>query len=94
MLIGRSIIKAVLPDRPPVRDLNLIARTFDLPVPIGDDLKRVKTLVGTYGLDRFFAYLQKTYALTKKAKEPMTWAAFAKVMNGYLALANMKTENY
>ena len=93
-LIGRSIIKAVLPDRPPVRDLNLIARTFELPTPVGEDLKRVKTLVGTFGLDRFFAYLQKTYALTRKAKEPMTWAAFAKVMNGYLALANMKTENY
>ena len=77
-----------------MRDLNLIARTFELPTPVGEDLKRVKTLVGTFGLDRFFAYLQKTYALTRKAKEPMTWSAFAKVMNGYLALANMKTENY
>ena len=93
-LIGRSIIKAVLPDRPPVRDLNLIARSFDLPIPAGDDLKRVKSLVSAYGLDRLFAYLQKTYAITKKAKQPMSWEAFGKVMNGYLSLANMKTEQY
>lgn len=93
-LIGRSIIKAVLPDRPPVRDLNAIARAFDLPLPTGDDLRGVKELVGTFGLERLFAYLQKAYALTRKAGEPMTWAAFAKVKNGYLALASMKTENY
>lgn len=93
-LIGRSIIKAVLPDRPPVRDLNAIAKAFELPIPTGDDLKSVKELVAAYGLDRFFAYLQKTYALTKKTKEPMSWAAFSKVKNGYLALAHMKTENY
>lgn len=93
-LIGRSIIKAVLPDRPPVRDLNAIARAFDLPLPAGDDLRGVKELVGTFGLERLFAYLQKAYALTRKAGEPMTWAAFAKVKNGYLALASMKTENY
>ena len=93
-LIGRSIIKAVLPDQPPVRDLNAIARAFGLPPPAGDDLRGVKELVGTFGLERLFAYLQKAYALTRKAGEPMTWAAFAKVKNGYLALASMKTENY
>lgn len=93
-LIGRSIIKAVLPDRPPVRDLNTIARAFELPIPTGDDLKSVKELVATYGLDRFFAYMQKTYAITKKAKQPMSWEAFQKVKNGYLSLAHMKTENY
>ena len=93
-LIGRSIIKAVLPDRPPVRDLNTIARTFELPIPTGEDLKSVKELVGTYGLDRFFAYMQKTYAITKKAKQPMSWEAFQKVKNGYLSLAHMKTESY
>lgn len=93
-LIGRSIIKAVLPDRPPVRDLNTIARAFELPIPTGDDLKSVKKLVGTYGLDRLFAYMQKAYAITKKDKQPMSWKAFQKVMNGYLALAHMETENY
>ena len=91
-LIGRSIIKAVLPDVPPVRDLNTIARSFDLPRPEGEDLRRLKTLVRKYGLDRLFAYLQKTYAITRKAKEPMSWTAFGKVMAGYLALENMKSE--
>lgn len=93
-LIGRSIIKAVLPDRPPVRDLNTIARAFELPIPTGDDLKRVKEFVSTNGLDRFFAYMQKTYAITKKAKQPMSWDVFMKVKNGYLSLAHMKTEKY
>ena len=91
-LIGRSIIKAVLPDVPPVRDLNLIARSFDLPRPEGEDLRRLKALVRQYGLDRLFAYLQKTYAITRKAKEPMSWTAFGKVMAGYLALENMQSE--
>ena len=31
---------------------------------------------------------------TKQQKEELTWAAFAKVANGYLALANMRTEAY
>lgn len=91
-LMGRSIVKAVLPDVPPVRDINAIARAFDLPIPQGDDLRRVKELVKTFGLARLFAYLQKAYALTKKSKEPMSWEAFGKVMNGYLALANIKNE--
>ena len=38
--------------------------------------------------------MQKTYAITKKAKQPMSWEAFQKVKNGYLSLAHMKTENY
>ena len=42
------IIKAVLPDVPPVRDLNTIARSFDLPRPEGEDLRRLKAL-GLYG---------------------------------------------
>ena len=42
----------------------------------------------------FLKYLQKAYAVTKKQKEDLSWGAFAKVANGYLALANMKTEAY
>lgn len=91
-LMGRSIVKAVLPDVPPVRDINAIARAFELPVPQGEDLRRVKDLVKSFGLARLFAYLQKAYALTKKADEPMSWSVFARVMNGYLALANIKNE--
>ena len=91
-LIGRSIIKAVLPDVPPVRDLNAIAKSFDLPRPEGDDLRRLKELVRQYGLERLFAYLQKTYAITRKAGAPMSWEAFGKVMAGYLALEHMRSE--
>ena len=89
-MIGRAIVKAVLPDRPALRDFNTIARAFELPLPTGEDLQRVKGLVAEYGMERLFVYLQKTHALTRQAKEPMSWAAFAKVMNGYLSLAHMK----
>ena len=88
----RGVVKVVLPDVPPVRDINTIARTFELQNPAGDDLRRVKTLIQTRGLGVFIKYLQKAYAVTRKAKQPLTWGAFAKVANGYLALANMKTE--
>jgi DNA transposition AAA+ family ATPase len=90
----RGVVKVVLPDAPPVRDINQIARTFELPLPTGDDLKRVKALIAARGLGVFLKYLQKAFAVTKKQKEELSWAAFAKVANGYLALANMKTEAY
>ena len=90
----RGVVKVVLPDAPPVRDINQIARTFELPLPTGDDLKRVKALIAARGLGVFLKYLQKAYAVTKKQKEELSWGAFAKVANGYLALANMKTETY
>lgn len=89
-MIGRSIVKAILPDRPPLRDFNTIARAFDLPLPQGDDLRRVKDLVARYGMERLFVYLQKTHALAHQAKQPMSWNEFAKVMNGYLALEHMQ----
>lgn len=89
-MIGRAIVKAVLPDRPPVRDFNTIARAFDLPLPQGEDLKRIKDLVARYGMERLFIYLQKTHALAHQADQPMSWASFAKVMNGYLALEHMQ----
>ena len=90
----RGVVKAVLPDVPPVRDINQIARTFELPLPTGDDLKRVKALIASRGLGVFLKYLQKAYAVTKKQKEELSWGAFAKVANGYLKLAHMKTETY
>ena len=93
-LIGRSIIKAVLPDRPPVEDLITIAKAFDLPEPTGDVLKLVKDLVSTYGLERYFIYLQKAYSMANNAKRPMSWAGFVKVTNGYLKMAYMQTEQY
>lgn len=93
-LIGRSIIKAVLPDRPPVADLIAIAQSFDLPAPNDKALKLVKDLVVEYGLERYFIYLQKAYSMSKSNRKPMSWGVFSSVTNGYLALAHMKTETY
>ena len=90
----RGVVKVVLPDVPPRRDINEIARTFELPAPQGEDLKRVKSLIQTRGLGVFIKYLQKAYAVTRKAKSELTWDAFRKVANGYLALAHMAQETY
>ena len=54
----------------------------------------MKALIQARGLGVFLKYLQKAYAVTRKTKSPLTWDAFAKVANGYLALANMRTEAY
>ena len=93
-LIGRSIIKAILPDRPPIKDLNAIARSFDLPTPSGDAFKLVKDLVLEYGLERYFVYLQKAYSMAQSEHKPISWDIFKEVTNGYLKLAHMKTEAY
>jgi len=90
----RGVVKVVLPDVPPRRDINEIARTFELPAPQGEDLRSVKTLIQTRGLGVFIKYLQKAYAVTRKAKIELTWEAFKKVSNGYLALAHMEQETY
>ena len=90
----RGVVKVVLPDAPPVRDISMIARTFELPIPTGEDLRAVKNLIATRGLGVFLKYLQKAYAVTKKHKSELSWDAFRKVANGYLALEHMKTEQY
>ena len=88
----RGVVKVVLPDVPPVRDINTIARSFDLPLPAGDVLAGIKQLVKTRGLGVFIKYLQKSYAVCRKAKTELSWDAYRKVVNGYLALGAMKSE--
>ena len=88
----RGVVKVVLPDVPPVRDINTIARSFDLPLPTGEVLAGIKQLVKTRGLGVFIKYLQKSYAVCRKAKTELSWDAYRKVVNGYLALCAMKSE--
>ena len=88
----RGVVKVVLPDVPPVRDINTIARSFDLPLPAGELLAGIKQLVKTRGLGVFIKYLQKSYAVCRKAKSELSWDAYRKVVNGYLALGAMKSE--
>ena len=88
----RGVLKVVLPDAPPVRDLNTIAREFQLPLPTGETLASIKSLVKTRGLGVFIKYLQKAYSIARAQKKPLDWEAFGKTARGYLALGNMKTE--
>lgn len=88
----RGVVRVVLPDAPPHRDINTIARTFELPLPSGELLAEIKRLIKTRGLGVFIKYLQKAYALAKKAKGQLDWDTYRKVHNGYLALGEMRTE--
>ena len=88
----RGVVRVVLPDAPPTRDINTIARSFEMALPTGDVLADIKRLIKERGLGVFIKYLQKAYALSKAKKEPLSWDGYAKTVNGYLKLSEMKSE--
>ena len=86
----RGVVKVVLPDVPPLKDINAIARSFGLELPKGDILTTVKQILKTRGLGVFVKYLQKAHSLS--GNEPMTWDRFFYVNDGYAALADMRND--
>lgn len=86
----RGVVKIVLPDVPPLRDVNAIARSFGLEPPRGETLAGIKRLLRDRGLGVFVKYLQKAHSLA--GAEPLTWERFAYVSDGYAALADMRNE--
>ena len=88
----RGVVKVVLPDVPPVKDINAIAKSFALELPTGETLKEIKTLLKVRGLGVFVAYLQKAKARADKAKREITWDDFKYVNDGYAALALQEAE--
>lgn len=86
----RGVIKVVLPDVPPLRDINAIARSFALELPKGEVLAKVKQLLKARGLGVFVKYLQKAHSLAGGA--PLSWERFFYVNDGYAALADMRNE--
>lgn len=88
----RGVLKVVLPDVPKVKDINAIAKSFDLPIPTGDVLAGIKQLLKVRGLGVFIKYLQKAYALSRESKQQLTWEGFKAVNDGYAALADLKAD--
>jgi len=94
----RGIIKVVLPDVPPVKDINAFAKAYGLTIPHGDELKFAKTLIRQRGLGVFNAYLTKARNKVEAAnrKSPgsatLDWATFQKLSNGFEALGNIENE--
>lgn len=86
----RGVVKVVLPDVPPVRDINAIARSFGLELPRAEVLAKVKQILRTRGLGVFVKYLQKAHSLA--GDEPLTWEKFFYVHDGYAVLAAMPDE--
>ena len=95
----RGILKVVLPDVPPVKDINDFARAFNLPLPHGDELAFIKSLIKIRGLGVFVAYLsnarRKIDAFNAKnpdAPQSLDWAYFLKLAKGFEALSNIEAE--
>lgn len=86
----RGVVKVVLPDVPPLKDINAIAKSFELELPKGDILAKVKALLKSRGLGVFVKYLQKAHSLA--GSEQLTWERFFYVNDGYAALADMRNE--
>lgn len=86
----RGVVKVVLPDVPPLKDIHAVAKSFGLERPAGDVLAKVKELLKTRGLGVFVKYLQKAHSLA--GGEPLTWERFFYVNDGYAALACMRDE--
>ena len=95
----RGILKVVLADVPPVKDINDFARAFDLPCPHGQELAFAKSLIKMRGLGVFVAYLtnarRKVEAHNlKNADKPITldWTYFLQLARGFEALSNIEAE--
>ena len=95
----RGIIKVVLADVPPVKDINDFARAFNLPLPHGDELQFIKSLIRVRGLGVFCAYLANARRKVdqhnaKHADSPLTldWPFFLEHARGFEALSNIEAE--
>lgn len=86
----RGVVKVVLPDVPPLKDINAIARSFSLDLPKGEVLAKIKEILKTRGLGVFVKYLQKAHTLS--GGKPMSWEKFFYVNDGYAALADMRND--
>lgn len=95
----RGIIKVVLADVPPVKDINDFSRAFGLPCPHGEELSFIKSLIRVRGLGVFSSYLsnarRKIDAYNSKNPETpiaFDWAYFLKLAKGFEALSNIEAE--
>lgn len=95
----RGIIKLVLAEVPPVKDINEFSKSVGLPCPHGEELEYVKSLIKLRGLGVFIAYLTKSkrqidaYNL-KHVDSPMTldWPYFLELARGFEALSCIQAE--
>ena len=86
----RGVVRVVLPDVPPLKDINAIAKSFGLELPKAEVLANVKQLLKTRGLGVFVKYLQKAHTIA--GSEPLTWEKFFYVNDGYASLADMRND--
>ncbi len=90
----RGVVKYVLPDVPPVKDINTIAKSFELEVPQGELLAGLKLLLKTRGIGVYIKYLQKAHAVSIEKKVEFSWDLFTAVQNLYTSLASPEKADY
>ena len=95
----RGTLKLVLADVPPVKDINDFARAFSLPLPHGEELQFIKSLIRTRGLGVFCAYLsnarRKVESHNAKHQDSpiaLDWPLFLEHAQGFEALSNIEAE--
>jgi DNA transposition AAA+ family ATPase len=84
----RGFVEVLLPDRPPVSDVNAIARAFDLPAPSGSCLDTIKSMLQESGIGKYIKFLQYAASLSAARKEQLSWEHFTQAYDGIRSLAN------
>jgi DNA transposition AAA+ family ATPase len=72
----RGIIQVNLPDTPPKRDLDAIAKAFGLEPATENALEVVKDMIHRYGLGKYVKFLQAATRMAAKQQKKLTWDHF------------------
>ena len=72
----RGIIQVQLPDIPPKRDLDTIAKAFGLEPSEGESAEVVKDMIHRSGLGKYVKFLQAATRMAKKDNKKVSWDHF------------------
>jgi DNA transposition AAA+ family ATPase len=83
----RSAFEVQLPDRAPVKDLDAIARAFNLPPAKAEARELIKHINLTSGLQQYTAYLRKAVNIAASQSDPVDWSHFIQAYDHTNALS-------
>lgn len=72
----RGIVQVMLPDTPPKRDLDAIAKAFGLEPATDNALEVVKDMIHRSGLGKYIKFLQAATRMAAKQQKKLTWDHF------------------
>ena len=83
----RGIVQLQLPRRPPVRDLDAVAKAFGLPPAEGEARELMKTIIHESGLGKFVKFLQAASRYSNKTKTKLDWKHFVHAHDAFAKLS-------